>query len=189
MYSINPVSLTNEKLEHIAAVTQAEPSTIYLIDSKLGDRIDMFCARDLKDAAGIAKTGSIVQMTAGNDFYIYAAVTDQSNQPFGQGNSGIAIVTRQPVKKEENQPAATLFAQVDAYQTGTVPGIIRAIQLNNQSPVLHIGNSTVTIQDNAVDLDWFGAVDSLYIGLTLMRKVLRLMGGKQLPLVDGIPLK
>lgn len=168
MYGPTIVGHAGEQFDCIAAVKSSEPSAIYLVDPTLNKRLTVLVCQDLKDASGTDTTKSIVQMTSCNDFFIYTAVTDHNNDIFGQGNSGIAMVMRAPIKKGENQPTTFRLAQIDAYQTSTSDqGITHAAPLNNQSKALHIGNSTITILNNAIHLNWDANINCLYTALSI----------------------
>ena len=118
-------------------------------------------------------------MTSYNDSLIYAAVTDHNSDTFGQGNSGIAIVARQQIKREENQPTSVKLAQIDAVRTTTsATGLARAALLNNESNALHIGNSTISILNNAVDLNWYSNIRCLYTALTINAQGSPAQGGQ-----------
>lgn len=167
MSGINPASQMDDYFELVAAVTEADPASIYLIDSILTNRIDMLAIHDLKDATGTATTSGIIQMTSYNNLFIYAAVQGAGENAFGQGNSGIACVARQ-VKKEENKAAVVGLAQIDAGQTAVAPEVTRAAVLNNDSRFLYIDpTSTGTILNNAVDLNWYQELGSLYMSLNI----------------------
>ena len=166
MQGINSASLTGEMFDRVAVVKTAEPTTLYLLDTILSNRVDMLSARDIKDASGTKLAGSILDIASNNDTCIYAAVTDHDTNSFGQGNSGIAIVARGQVKEQEDKPASWHLAQMDAYQlTTSTAAVTRAARLNNESSVLHIGNSTVSILNNAVNLDYDTNLRCLYTAL------------------------
>ncbi len=168
MYGAAMASLSGELFDCIAAVKHSEPATIYLIDSILSNRIDLLAARDIKDATGVDVTQGIVNMTSCNDTMIYAAVKAHDTDIFGQGPSGIAAIARGQVKGKEDEPTSMKLGQLDTCQTSSLShNNPRAAELNNQSPVLHVGNSTVSILNNSVDLHWCNNIHCLYTALTI----------------------
>ena len=165
MYGVNTASLNSESFDRIAAVTSKEPSTIHLIDSIGSDKIDILTINGLKDAKGIETTHDILNMTSGNHYCIFAAVTDSKNDMFGKGNSGIAIISRQQEKGDSEHPAIAKLVQIDPNQTTSSSHAVYAAPLNNDSNILHIGNSSIHILDNSVWLDWSNHMQCLYTAL------------------------
>lgn len=95
---------------------------------------------------------NIVSLAA-NRCFAFAGVTDGT---FGDTNSGVAVV-------------AIDQCSLALGQTAAVPGDagIKAQQLNNASPVLQLGSSTINIQNNTVKLYWDDQLERLYAGMSM----------------------
>ncbi len=109
----------------------------------------------------------IVAVEANRNF-IFAAVTANGEDFFGEGDSGIALVSI-------DQCNLTLE------QTAAVPGDmgIKAQQLNNTSPFIRIGGSDdrpPTIDGNTANLYWDDYLERLYIGVTVKSEIDMLAG-------------
>ena len=155
MQGINPSSPAGEILTCIAAVTAENPSSIYFIDSIPRNPINILSIHALKDASNTDTTSQIIQLTTSHNHFIYAAVTGSKNDTFGEGNSGLAIVQINEIKKEGEKSSTSVLQQMASYK------------INNTTPYFFIGDSTITIQDNKILLNWNEHIDSLYIGSTI----------------------
>jgi hypothetical protein len=179
---INHLAFMNQeilqnKLSYVAAVTKEKPASIYLLESMTADVAQMRSLENINDASGIGQTSSIAQLASGSTQVLYAAVTDHASaNTFGEGNSGIAIVILQKQaedskqkedKDKKDQVDKFKLVQIDYRSSYTNIEHPRAVPLNNESTVLCIGNPTIKILNNAINLDWSTNLDSLYIALDL----------------------
>jgi hypothetical protein len=170
---VNNLSLGNEDINKIAAVTNAEPTTIYLINSLLVDKnntslpgqAELLSLRNIKDAHGEESAG-IISMVGDNSKYIFAAVKGHESSIFGEGNSGIAIAAHTIIKEKQESQEQTYFRQIPAYYI-LLDGSEKVISspLNNQSNSVRINNPKINMLDNAVHLNWAESLECLYAAL------------------------
>ena len=163
----------------LAVVTAEHPTGIYLIEAT--NRPTQILAIERINDAAAQQASSIINMTASSSKMIYAAVTDSApNSQFGEGHSGIAIITEkgnQPDnqdsekkesestqdKKPDPENKECLVQRDYVLSKNTVTP--QAFPLNNKSNVLRIGKPVINILNNAVNFNMIANADVLYIAL------------------------
>lgn len=162
---VNNLSLHNSIINKVAAVTHAEPATVYLVDSLLPDKTELLSVRKIKDAQEQESKG-ILSIVGDNNRYVFAAVKGHDSDTFGEGSSGIAINALTIVKEKQDSQEKTYFRQIPAYfiESNYTNRVI-ASPLNNQSNSIRINNPTIQILDNAIHLNWTDNLQCLYTAL------------------------
>ncbi len=166
--SISKLSFMNQE-ERLVVVANQMPATIFVIDKIVQpDNIIEF-GRPVLDASGTQTSKGIVALACETFTYIFAAVTDFANNPFGQtgSNSGIAVLWRANIITGEGQNTKIgqgILDQLDA-QPGTTatPNMRRAALFDGTLPAVKIGDDA-TILNGSVNLSFSDLLKTLYIG-------------------------
>lgn len=174
LYGVEPNGAIDVKIDRLVVTCQKAPSTVYVVTTDTDpSKIRMLSNDSVKDASGIQPTSRIVQLTANNGTIIFAAVNDQQEQVFGNGNSGIAILAPVTIqsKKGDETSVATQLIQIDADPALSTENGARAAILNNSSDCLKIGkDARIEIVNNNIDMYWSSGPDVLYLGLAVQAR-------------------
>ena len=108
-------------VDRLAVVKHARPATVYLIeDTGHLQHLETLSSPVLKDASGSEQAAGIVSLASQSSMFVFAAVTDHANVPFGQGNSGVAGAWMYPQPSFQPAPVAPmLLIQLDAQPGAT----------------------------------------------------------------------
>lgn len=166
--TISQLSFMNQE-ERLVVVTTQTPEKIYCLDKVIQpDNVFLF-SHTVLDASGTQTTKQIVSVACETFVYIFAAVTDSENNPFGQtgSNSGIAVLWRANIitgQGPNTKNGRGVLDQLDAQPgTTTTPDVRRAAVFNGTLPAVKIGNDA-TILNGSVNLSFIDRVKTLYIG-------------------------
>jgi len=177
---------------NLALVLAHEPADIFVINFGIANTFELFSASNILDSSHSKKNGGIVSCATFaniNNRIMFAAIKGNEEQYFGDGNSGIAIVSFnqeikkvevtekdiEAIKKELKDASEEVIQQTfknikteDGKKIKEVQvkslGHIATVPFSKCADFLKIGNN-LTYMDDCVDMHWSASLERLYVAL------------------------
>ncbi len=177
---------------NIVAVTQADPTVLYTMDSTTSAG-EILSQKEIFDASGVEKNGGICALVATGKDLAFVAVKGAGQSDFGDGMSGIALVAF-IMKEEEHIVSDQEFAKLQEKLKGAddqaiqkalslirtnekgqkvkkvtvktfrhLDGIAAAAPFSKKSSFLKVGSDLHAMDD--IKMHWSPALNRLYVAL------------------------